>query len=93
MIDPILEPWAKFYNLHIYKRYKDTDVRSIDVVSPKGKRFQLWLDIQENDSNPTVHVWDYDKRKKKFFANEENLQEILEEAYKMIQSWFTTVID
>jgi len=46
ILDPILEHWVKTHSLHVHTIYKDEEVRSIDIVSPAGKRFSSGLMIQ-----------------------------------------------
>lgn len=88
MLDPILERWAKKRSLHVHTNYKDEEVRSIDIVSPAGKRFQLWLDKPEDDEHTVIHIWDYRKRRSDFDADLSNLESQLERAYSEIMSWF-----
>ena len=88
VLDSILEGWAKKRGLHIYTTYKDEEVRSIDIVSPAGKRFQLWLDEPGRNGETTVHIWDYRKRKKDFNAVLSNLESQLERAYSEVKGWF-----
>lgn len=86
ILDPVLEMWAKKHDLHMYKMYKDEEVRSIDIVSPSGKRFQLWIDKPGSNSETSVYVWDYRRRKVDFDADIRNLESQLERAYSEIKS-------
>ena len=88
IVDPKLEKWASSRGLHIYSEYRDEEVRSIDVVSPTGKRFQIWLDPPASDGRTIVHVWDYRRRRKSIASDLRNLESQLERAYCLIQSWF-----
>ncbi len=88
IIDPILEVWADSCGLHIHTQYKDNEVRSIDIVSPQGKRFQLWIDVPSQNGITRVHVWDMKKRRQDYTANKSSLKDKLEEAYQQVQSWF-----
>jgi len=88
MLDPILERWAREHNLHVSTIYKDEEVRSIGVVSPHGKSFQLWLDEPEGNGRTVVHVWDYRKRRCDFAAGMSDFESQLERGYSEIKSWF-----
>lgn len=88
ILDPLLERWAKNRGLHIFTEYKDEEVRSIDVVSPAGKRYQIWLDPPASDGRTSVHAWDYRRRRESFDADLQNLESQLERAYSRVQSWF-----
>lgn len=86
-IDPILEAWAKRHDLHIYRFFKDEEVRSIDVTRADGRRFQLWLDCPSDDGETTIHGWDYRKRKKDLRASLDDLERKLEQAYSEMMAW------
>ena len=88
ILDPILKRWAEKYELHIYTSFKDEEVRSIDIVSPTGTRFQLWLDEPGSSGKTTVHIWDYRKRRNDFNADLSNLESQLERAYSEVKNWF-----
>jgi hypothetical protein len=88
IVDPILEAWADSHGLHIRTQYQDVEVRSIDIVTPQGKRFQLWIDEPSQSGDTTVHIWDMKKRRKDFVATKSSLKEKLEAAFQQAQSWF-----
>jgi hypothetical protein len=56
-IDPIISSWAKRRSLHVYTRYEDSEVRSMDIVSQDGQRFQLWIDPPFGGAID-IHAWD-----------------------------------
>lgn len=88
IVDPILEDWAKIHELIIQKIFKEVEVRSIDMVSPEGKRFQIWIDEPDQAGNTGVHVWDMKKKKRDFTATKLSLKNMLEAAYQQAHSWF-----
>jgi hypothetical protein len=88
MLDPTLTRWADRHGLRIYTSHKDEDVRSIDIVSPKAERFQIWLDPPERSGRTTVHAWDYRRRRASFNATVYDLEAQLERAYSQVTSWF-----
>lgn len=88
LIDSILEVWADNHALHVQTEFKDFEVRSIDIVSPEGVRFQLWVDKPNQDGDTNVHVWDMRKRRKDFPTTLAVLENQLEAAYQQARNWF-----
>lgn len=88
IVDPILNGWAKAQGLHIHNIYQDIEVRSINIVSPQGKRFQLWVDEPDQVGNIEVHIWDMRKKRKDYVATHKSLRDKLDTAYQQAQSWF-----
>src|SRR5690625_7389654 len=86
-LDPALQRWAKKHGLHVYTNYKDEEVRSVDIVSPCGERFQLWIDKPENDRYAVIHVWDYRTRRAAFRAEIKHLGPQLAKAHSKVTSW------
>lgn len=87
IVDPILKAWADSYGLHIHTQYQDVEVRSIDIVSAQGKRFQLWIDEPSQSGDTKVSVWGMQKRRQDYVATKSSLKDKLEEAYQKAQSW------
>ena len=87
-VDLVLHDWTSRKGLRIYKLYKDTEVRSIEIVSPQGKRFQLWIDEPSQTGDIGIHIWDMKKKRKDYSASSASFENVLEEAYKQAQSWF-----
>jgi hypothetical protein len=44
-IDPVISTWASRHSLTVYTQYKGGEVRSVDVVSSKGRKYQIWIDL------------------------------------------------
>lgn len=88
-IDPSLEAWARVHALHISTKYKDSEVRSTDVVGSSGRKYQIWVEPSGTENSFLVKVWDYKKRKAQFPASQANISEKLEEAWKTAQLWMT----
>jgi len=61
-IDGLLNDWADANRLQVSTDYRDEEVRSLDLVSRKGKRYQIWLDAPRN-GRVGVHVWNYKERR------------------------------
>jgi hypothetical protein len=62
-------------------------VRSIEVVSESGKRYQIWLDAPDERKEIALHAWDYKKRKVDVKSSLSDLDEKLEEIYTKVMSW------
>ncbi|HEU0143418.1 MAG TPA: hypothetical protein VFQ47_01415 [Nitrososphaera sp.] len=86
-IDPIIYAWAQKYSLHIHTKYKDYDVRSIDMVGSLGKRYQIWLDAPDERKEIGLHAWDYKKRKVEVKSSTSDLGENLEKIYATVVEW------
>lgn len=89
LVDPIILKWAQKHTLHIYTQYKDEEVRSVDVTSTRGERFQIWIDPPV-DTQVNVHAWDYKKIKKGWVGEISELESGLEEIYQTVKSWMHT---
>ena len=86
IIDDQLNLWAKPKKLHIYTQYKDVEVRSIDIVTPKGNKYQLWLEICPKHIIE-VCVWDYGKLSARYKTTYDIFTETLDIARDMISFW------
>ena len=88
LLDLLLDAWAREHDLYICKSYQDAEVRSMDIISPKGARFQIWIDVPSKTGDTVVHVWDMKKRKQEYPATKSSFKQMLEMAYQQAQSWF-----
>jgi len=86
LIDPIISRWAQKHTLYIFTSYKDEEVRSIDVVSAKGERFQIWFD-RPLGTQVGIHAWNYKKIKREWVVEVSDLQSVLEEVLQTVKSW------
>jgi hypothetical protein len=86
-IDPTLYAWAHKHSLHIYTKYQDYDVRSVDVAGSSGKRYQIWLDAPDERKEIGLHAWDYKKMKAEAKSSLPELGEKLEEIYATVMGW------
>jgi hypothetical protein len=62
-IDPVISVWARKYNLTIYRQYQGEEVRSVDLVSPNGKKYQVWIDLP-NGKEVDIHAWNYKRQRR-----------------------------
>jgi hypothetical protein len=85
-IDDAIKSWASKHSLSLYTEYKDSEVRSVDVVDHSGKKFQIWID-KPTDGIVGVHAWDYKKRRKDWEPAVADLEETLEQAIAQIDEW------
>lgn len=81
-IDEPLKRWVADHRLQLSTAYRDEEVRSIEIVSPEGRRFQMWLDLPRAGC-VGVHLWDYKKRRV-------DLEVPHNEVVKALDSLFTT---
>lgn len=70
----------------VYKQYRDEEVRSISIISPAGKKYQIWIDPPEGET-VNIHAWDYKKQRKNWNGTVEKLAENLEEAAQTVKAW------
>jgi hypothetical protein len=89
-LDPILEPWAKRNSLHVYKLFKDEEVRTIHAVSKLGEIFQLWV-TRPIENETSVHAWDFKERKWVKTVPISQLETALDAALVIIKSWMQQV--
>jgi hypothetical protein len=82
-IDPTLKDWASRNRVPLSTRYQDDDVRSFEVVGPDG-RAQIWVEV---NTDITVHVWDYRKRKRVFPVDGPTLANGLDDALRVARAW------
>lgn len=87
-IDPIISAWAAKHSFTIYKQYRDEEVRSVNIVSPTGRKYQIWIDPPKGET-VSIHAWDYKKQRQDWDGTIEQLSQNLEEASKIVCSWMT----
>ena len=91
-IDPIIENWVHHNSLHLYKEYKEVEVRSVNIVDKDGnRRFQIWIDPVGKDGTIPVHVWEikryiWERKKSRpidLIASQSTLKATLEKALEL----------
>lgn len=85
-IDKVIKSWASKHRLSLYTEYKDSEVRSVDVVDHSGKKFQIWID-KPSDETVGVHAWDYKRRRRDWEPAVAELGEALEQAIAQVDEW------
>lgn len=85
-IDFIINIWISQNNLFLFKSYQDCDVRSVELVDKKGKRYQIWVEEPENN-NIKIYAWDFKKRKIEFIASKSDLLQKLDKALSTVKNW------
>lgn len=85
-IDVVISIWAAKHKLTVYTQYQDQEVRSVDVVSLKGRKFQIWVDPPSGDS-VAVHAWDYKRQRRDWKGAASHLSQYLEEALRTVMTW------
>jgi hypothetical protein len=85
-IDPIIESWALSNNLNLLKSYQDTEVRSVELVNQKGERYQIWVELLE-EQVVKVFAWDYKKHLLEVETNKNGLLKQLNHVLAMVHKW------
>jgi hypothetical protein len=78
-IDPIITEWAERHNLTLFTEHQDCAVRSVDIVSASGQKFQIWID-RPRSGKVAVHLWDYKKQRRDWEVGITGLAACLEAA-------------
>lgn len=85
-VDPIISAWVQRHGLTLYTQYQDSEVRSVDIVDSKGRKFQIWID-SPTTREVAVHAWDYRKRRKDWNTTTDDLGNRLEDAFGTVTNW------
>jgi hypothetical protein len=89
-IDPILNRWAQKQGLTILTAYRDEEVRSIELVDKKGRRYQVWIDPPDATGTTTVHAWDYKKQRMDDAVRPTDLEACLDKVHAAVRTWMST---
>lgn len=87
-VDPIIASWAAKHGLHMYTRYRDDEVRSVNLVDNKGQKFQIWIE-ELPDGRFRAVGWDYKKRRYESESDAVNFDAALEKLLAVVRSWFS----
>lgn len=87
IIDPVIFEWGRRINYPVDTEYKDFEVRSVEMVSPDCRRFQIWIDPPDPSGSTMVHLWDYKKRSIEKRADVNSLAAALDELTAECQNW------
>jgi hypothetical protein len=85
-LDPTIKNWATAHSLTIFTVYKDVEVRSVELINPRGKRCQIWVDPPDALGRVGVHAWDYRKMTRDSVVQMSELSTSLEDIYTWCQS-------
>ncbi len=85
-IDSIIKKWVASHHLTLFTEYKESEVRSVDVVNQQGRRCQIWVDKPDDQGEVGVHVWDYKRKRNDYAVPISELALCLDEAYKWCQA-------
>ncbi len=89
-IDYIVQHWVVKHMLTLYPSHQDYEVRSVDIVDQRGRKYQIWIDPPDQKGNLEVHAWDYKRKRKDYTASIDDLGNCLEEAYSAVLLWMQT---
>ena len=84
-IDAELNSFAESNGLHVYARYRDSEVRSIEIVDDQAYSYQLWL--EPTHVGWRVCVWDRASRRSEHLATSQDLRRGLDAAYRDVLDW------
>ena len=90
-IDPIINVWKHRHSLAVGTEFKDTQVRTTEVVSRTGEMFQIWIDEPNEVGKVGVHVWDHKDRKYDWEVSVDRLDNALDEAVQTAKSWMKSL--
>ena len=90
-VDPAISAWVHRNSLQLFNRYKDYEVRTVDLFrSRKWFRarppFQIWVDAPDADGFVVVHAWDRQDLKFDQRCPVESVSEALDAALAWVQS-------
>jgi hypothetical protein len=86
-IDKVLTPWSKRHGLHVIRKYRDEEVRSIDVVDDAGGRYQIWISESGQSGKAKVSAWNYKDKRKAVESSFFDLEQTLEDTYSEVMLW------
>jgi hypothetical protein len=86
-IDPVLNHWAAKNRIQVFTEYRESDVRTFDLLSSSGITFQVWLDVPATDGSVTIHAWDFSDRRWSRSGQTVNLPVLLDEALAVVNTW------
>jgi hypothetical protein len=85
-VDQILSEWASNKSLFLLRKYQDSDVRSVEIASSTGTRYQIWID-RPKCGDIRVHAWDYKRRQVDWEVPIGQLSKCLNNAIETIEVW------
>lgn len=88
VIDGVVRQWVTEHGLFLDTRYREEEVRSIQIVSAHGDRFQIWID-RPRDSTVPVHGWDYKRRRIDVESTPATLSSALDLVHQTINEWIS----
>lgn len=88
-VDPIITEWAEKHSFTLFTEHQDCAVRSVDVISASGQKFQIWIDRPRSDK-VAVHLWDYKKQRRNWEVDIPGLAACLETATATALAWMQT---
>lgn len=85
-IDVELEKWVAENRLELVKRYRDDDIRSVNISSSQGSIYQIWVDGPVTE-NVTVMAWDYGERRHSERCRSVDITAALDNALRIVRTW------
>lgn len=86
-VNSIISAWAARHGAIVaHVESHSEDIRSVDIVSPKGVKYQIRIDFSKRGI-VAVHAWDYKMQRQNWYGSVEQLSRNLEEAIRTVKSW------
>jgi hypothetical protein len=86
-IDTVLDAWASDERLWISREFKDSEVRSVQIVSDTGNKVQIWVDRPTEAGVVGVHAWDYRDRREDMAVAVSSLRKALDTVTAIAREW------
>ena len=85
-VDSVISAWVGKYGFTLFTEHQDCAVRSVNVVSASGQKFQIWID-RPRSGKVAVHLWDYKKQRRDWDVSVSDLAACLEAATAAAFAW------
>ena len=89
-IDRIVNDWSNKVGLHTQNKYKDEQVRSLNLVDDSGNKYQIWIETLKWRRLKINATNNLSGRKRKYWNKKckaSNLTKVLFEAYGVTEQW------
>jgi hypothetical protein len=84
-IDHQLSDFSGEHGLHVIRRHRDEEVRSMTVTDDQDTNYQIWL--SETQGRWTVHAWDFGDQRIEILGDNHEVGRALEGAMSQVDLW------
>lgn len=85
ILDEKLDFWVRKNSLSLNRSYKDEEVRSINIVSNSGNKYQIWIEL--NKKEIIINVWNYKNLKTEYKTILDLFTDTLDRAKDITNLW------